>query len=257
MTLRKEFHLELRKLRHRHIPLLFLITFALIVFWMLWCMDDLDPSRTNDSSAMVFINLLLMNTILCPIIVAALASRMCDMEQTGDTYKWLCTIQKPEYIYRGKVMVGCFCLAGFSLMQAILFQMITAPYETGGCSRMTGLFLSLFLTLFLTSFCIFILQLNLSLRFTNQLTPVFISIGGTFTGLFSWFLNRWPLRYLIPWGYYAALCNTGYEYDEASRYMTYYRDSYPVLWAAVLLIAIAILYFDGQKNFLKTVRETI
>lgn len=257
MTLRKEFRLELRKLRHRHIPLLFLITYALIVFWMIWCMNDLAPSKTNDISATVFINLLLMNTILCPIIVAALASRMCDMEQTGDTYKWLCTIQKPEHIYRGKVMVGCFCLAGFSLMQAVLFQLITAPYQTGEFSCQAGLFLSLFLTLFLTALCIFILQLNLSLRFSHQLTPLFISIGGTFAGLFSWFLNRWPLRYLIPWGYYAVLCNTGYTYDEASRYMTYDWDSYPVLWAVVLLIAIAILYDYGQKNFLKTVRDTI
>lgn len=145
-------------------------------------MNDLDPSKTNDISAMVFINLLLMNTILCPIIMAALASRM----------------------------------------QAVLFQLITAPYETGGFSRQAGLFLSLFLTLFLTALCIFILQLNLSLRFRNQLTPVFISIGGTFAGLFSWFLNRWPLQYLIPWGYYAVLCNTGYTYDEASRYITYH-----------------------------------
>lgn len=255
MTRKKEFCLELRKLRHRRILTLFLITYVLIVIWMCWCLDDLEPARTNDVAALVFINLLLMNTILCPVAAAALASRMCDMEQSGDTYKWLCTIQKPEHIYRGKVLVGSIILAAFSLLQSVLFGIIAAPYETGGLSRLVFISLTLFLTLFMTSLCIFILQLNLSLRFTNQLTPIFISIGGTFMGLFSWFLNRWPLRYLIPWGYYAALCNTGLEYDRSIRYTTYYWTAYPVLWAAILLAAITILYLYGQKHFLKTVRE--
>ena len=91
MSKKTEFALEMRKLRHRHIPLLFLMVFALITAWTYWCIHDLDASRLNDVSAMVFTNLLLMNTILCPIVLAALASRMCDMEQMGNTYKWLCT----------------------------------------------------------------------------------------------------------------------------------------------------------------------
>lgn len=250
---RTEFYLELRKLRHRHIPALFFLTFLIIAAWMVWCLKDLDPAKTNDVTALVFINLLLMNTILCPVVVAALASRMCDMEQMGNTYKWLCTVQKPEHIYRGKILVGGFYLAGFSLIQTVLFAILTAPYGAGVSSHR----LELFLTLFLTSVCIFILQLNLSLRFTNQLTPIFLSIGGTFAGLFSWFLNQWPLRYLIPWGYYSALCNTGYVYDETTRYATYYWESYPFLWTAVLFAAIAALYYHGRKHFLRTVRETM
>ena len=71
-------------------------------------MDDLDITRLNDASAMLFTNLLLMNTILCPIVLAALASRMCDMEQMGNTYKWICTMQKPEHVYRGKAAAGSF-----------------------------------------------------------------------------------------------------------------------------------------------------
>lgn len=255
MTIKKEFCLELQKMRHRHIPALFIITFSIIAAWMGWCLKDLDLSKTNDGAALVFLNLLLMNTILCPVVVAALASRMCDMEQMGDTYKWLCTIQKPEHIFRGKVIAGSFCLAVFSLMQAALFGVLTASYETDGLRLIISPTLSLLITLFLTSLCIFILQLNLSLRFNNQLTPIFLSIGGTFTGLFSWFLSQWPLRYLIPWGYYAALCNIGFEYDEATRYTTYYWDRYPVLWMIVLIAVITALYYYGQKHFLKTVRE--
>lgn len=253
MTRRIEFGLEMRKLRHRHIPAMFFMTFVVITAWMYWCIKDLDASKTNDVSAVVFTNLLLMNTILCPVMVAVLASRMCDMEQMGDTYKWLCTIQKPEHIYRGKVMVGGFWLTVFSLLQAVLFRILTTPFGAVAMPRLVSLYLSIYLP----ALCIFILQLNLSLRYTNQLTPVFLSIGGTFAGLFSWFLYQWPLRYLIPWGYYAALCNTGLDYDKAARYSTYYWYKYPVLPGLILIAATAVLYCRGRKHFLKTVRETM
>lgn len=257
MTCKKEFCLELRKLRHRHVPALFLAVFALISAWMAWCLNDMDPSRISDPAALIYMNLLLMNTILCPFTAAVLASRMCDMEQVGDTYKWLCTIQKSGHIYRGKVLVGGVYMAVFSLMQTALFQLLTAAFEPDGSPRLAASCMSLFFALFLTSLSIFIVQLNLSLKFSNQLTPVFISIGGAFTGLFSWFLHQLPLRYMIPWGYYAALCRTGYRYDEAARYTTCYWHPYPYLWTAVLAAAIAFLYHWGQKNFMKTVQETM
>lgn len=257
MTMGIEFRLELHKMRRRGIPLLLFAAFSLISTWILWCLKDLNPTGTNDPSATLFLNLLLMNTILCPVAVAAMASRMCDMEQAGNTYKWLCTIQNPEHIYRGKVITGAFFLAIFNLLQAVLFTVLAAPFEAGLTGRLAGLTLSLYVTLFLTSLCVFMLQLNLSLRFANQLTPLFISIGGTFTGLFSWFLGKWPLRFLIPWGYYAALCNTGYEYNQAARYTTYYWNPYPFFWAAVLISATAVLYRHGQKHFLNTVQETM
>ena len=131
MIYKKEICLELRKLRHRHTPALFLAVFALISAWMAWCFHDMDISRINDPAAMIYINMLLMNTILCPITAAVLASRMCDMEQIGDTYKWLCTMQKPEHIYRGKVLVGTVYMAVFSLMETVLFHFLTAPMATG------------------------------------------------------------------------------------------------------------------------------
>ena len=73
MIYKKEICLELRKLRHRHTPALFLAVFALISAWMAWCFHDMDISRINDPAAMIYINMLLMNTILCPITAAVLA----------------------------------------------------------------------------------------------------------------------------------------------------------------------------------------
>ena len=97
---------EAKKLRRRRLPLLFFMVFLLIAAWILWCLDDLDTSRLNDVGAMLYINLLLMNTILSPVVLAAAASRMCDIEQSGSTYKWLSTMERPTHIYRGKTLVG-------------------------------------------------------------------------------------------------------------------------------------------------------
>ena len=47
MIYKKEICLELRKLRHRHTPALFLAVFALISAWMAWCFHDMDISRIN------------------------------------------------------------------------------------------------------------------------------------------------------------------------------------------------------------------
>ena len=104
---------------------------------------------------------------------------------------------------------------------------------------------------------LFTLQLGLSLRFSNQLSPIFISIGGTFAGLFSWFLNQLPLRYLLPWGYLAALCPAGYNYDRAARYTAYYWQPYPAVWLAVLTLFFLFLYGLGKRNFCKIVEENI
>lgn len=253
MTGKIMFLMEMEKLRRRWIPALFFLTFGIIALWLGWCLREVDPSRFNDITALVFINLLLMNTIFCPVLQAVAASRMCDMEQLGNTYKWLCTIQRPEHIYQGKVMAGSFFTGLFCLSQTFLFGM--ALYFIQG--KLPDHMALLFLNLFLPSLCIFILQLNLSLRFTNQLTPLFFSIGGTFAGLFSWYLSQWPLRYLIPWGYYAALCSTGYTYDQVMRFTAFYWESPPVLWMGTLIAFTGWLCHNGRVNFMKLVSETI
>ena len=187
---------EAKKLRRRRLPLLFFMVFLLIAAWILWCLDDLDTSRLNDVGAMLYINLLLMNTILSPVVLAAAASRMCDMEQAGNTYKWLCTMERPTHIYRGKMLVGALCVLLFALAQTLLLALLLTIY--GG--SVLGICTPFFMSLLVYFLALFTLQLGLSLRFSNQLSPIFISIGGTFAGLFSWFLNQLPLRYLLPRG---------------------------------------------------------
>lgn len=245
--------LELKKLRRRYIPAMYLACLILMAAWMWWVVRDLNPSSLNDPAAMLYLNLLLMNAILCPIVLAAAASRMCDIEQQGNTWKWLCTLQKPEQIYLGKSAAGLLFLAVFCLLQAVFYYIFCGCEDISAPTRAIRLLISLFLP----SMVLFMLQLNLSLSFVNQLTPIFLCIGGTFAGLFSWFLPQLPLRYLIPWGYYAALCSTGYIYNETIGYTTYFWYPLPILPCILCLTVGILLYWLGRNQFLNNIRKTI
>lgn len=246
--------LEQKKLKRRWMSLLFLSVFLLIGLWCLWSLSNLDLTSLNDPSAMLYLNLLLMNTILFPITAAALACRMCDMEQAGNTYKWLCTMEDAKEIYQGKAALGALWILFFFLGEFLLYQLLLQSLAES-FSLTAGL--SLFFTSFMTGLCIFFLQLNLSMTCVNQLTPIFINIAGSFAGLFSWFLPQFPLRYFTPWGYFAALCSTGYIYDQEARYTTYFWRNYPVFWLIFLTAFTFSLYWYGKKRFLTILQETI
>lgn len=245
----KNIRTEFQKLRRRHLGLLFLAAFGLIVLWTLWAVNDLDLTKLNDTTALLTTNLLLMNTILSPLLLAVTASRMCDMEQAGNTYTWIFTMQTPSSFLDSKLAAGIFYMLVFDLGQFFFLIAMDMRFLKG----FQLYHLEYLLSIFAVHLFLFLLQLLLSLRYENQLLPLFISIGGTFAGLFSWFLNRLPLRYIIPWGYFAALCNTGMNYDRATRYTEYYWTSYPLIWLAVLLLCTFLLYHFGKRRFARQI----
>lgn len=53
---------------------------------------------------MLFYNLPVMNTLLMPLMISVIASRVCDMEVKGDTLKILYTMQKQESFFDFKYL---------------------------------------------------------------------------------------------------------------------------------------------------------
>ncbi|MFR3031348.1 MAG: ABC transporter permease [Blautia sp.] len=240
---------EFQKLRRRHLWLLFAAALGFIILWALWAVRDLDLTRLNDTTGMLYQNFMLINSIVTPLVLAVAASRMCDIEQTGRTYSWIFTVESPTAFLQSKLLAGAIHLSVFDLIQSVFFFTLNQAYRPGWKIYYFEYFVSLIaIHLFL-----FLFQLLLSLRFENQLLPLFVSIGGTFVGLFSWFLGQYPLRYLIPWGYFSSLCNVGLNYDSATRHSTYYWNHYPLQWLLVLLICTGVLYFLGKKYFCRQI----
>ena len=242
---------ERLKLKRKHIQLMFLAVFFVSAAWIGYCVYDMDMSRLNYMPAMITMNFLIMNTILSPIIIAALASRISDVELSGGTYKWIACMQSPESIIYSKIITGVFQIFVYAAAQSIFLYIVCLMYGVLPWHNV----LLFFIAVFFTFFEIFIFQLNLSLWSQNQLTPLFIGIAGTFAGLFSWFLPQIPLRFVIPWGYFAALCNIGMNYDSVSRFAQYYYTKFPVLWLVVLIAAIILGLAAILKKFKNKIKN--
>ena len=66
---------------------------------------------------MLILNFTLMNLIFLPVILAACASRVCDMETKGETDKMLFTMQSKSSLFHSKVLLNALCILLFSAAQ--------------------------------------------------------------------------------------------------------------------------------------------
>ena len=167
---------ESLKLKRRYVYLMFAVSFLVIVLWTCYSLKDLDFNKLSGVFAMTNTNFFLINTIISPVIIAALASRLADIELMGNTYKWLSCMQNTKSIFKGKIALGVICLFFYSLAQSIFYVLIGINLGFYSAAK----FIMFFISVFAVMTALFIFQLNFSLWSKNQLTPLFISIGGTF-----------------------------------------------------------------------------
>lgn len=246
------FFTELKKIKRRHIWLVYAAVFAVLALWINWCMSGMDFSDiAGQEYFYLLISLSLMNSIFLPIALACGVSRLCDIELKGNTFKLLCTMQPRHSIYHIKLFLNSLYLLVFSLAETALIPLIGRSYKVSQpLPRLhIGLF---FFTTFTVSLVLSVLQQTLSLVSANQLLPLFVGVGGTFVGIFSAFFpsQSFFLR-LLPWDYYILGCPVNTYYDQASRQAYYFEIPFPKgAFAGFLLFGIFI-YFLGKTIFMK------
>lgn len=246
----KGFVTEIKKTKRKWMwgaPLgIFLVDLA----WMYWVFSGMKREELADGFYQLLMNLPLVNTITLPILAAVLASRLCDMENKGNTYKLLCTLQEKGAIFRNKFILGGLYILLFALFQVGMIVFLVWGYRIPQeleANQMAYFFLSTCAT----TIVLLLLQEILSLMMDNQLYPLFIGLIGTFAGLFSWFFPNLPLRYVIPWGYYCVGCTINNIYYKETREVFFYTIPFSYGGFAALLLFAAALYFYGRNLFLK------
>ena len=245
------FLIEKAKLKGRHIFLCYALVLLVTFFWMLWCMRDMDETITCQGYYYLLISMPMINAILLPAVLAAAESRLCDIEIKGDTLKMLYTMEPKLAVYHVKLLYGSYYLTLFCLLETAMIPLLGRLFQVRQPFPAVQVLL-FFLSTFAVSFVLLLIQQPLSLLYTNQLIPMFIGIGGTFYGLFSWFFPNVPLlRYLLPWGYYCSGCSVNMNYDEATRIITYYTIPFPISFSAGLLLFGAAAYLAGCMAFMK------
>ena len=128
---------ELQKARRRHDLIVCLLV---PVMALLWC-QSAAPTGADELAAAysaLFYSLPIINTILMPLAMAILASRLWDVEVKGCTPKLLYTLQSRRSLFAAKAALGLveiFLIVVLEAAGSLLIghlQHYTQPYPAAG-----------------------------------------------------------------------------------------------------------------------------
>ena len=222
----KALHAEFQKARRRRdVPVA--VGVALVV--ILWVGATYEIESETDRArgfTMLFYAVPLLNTIVMPLGMAALASRLWDCETKGESCKLLLTLQSRENLFAGKAAMGllesllvCLVEAAGVLALAALKQ-ATEPLDAGRFAWLVA-------CTFVINAMLYFFSLWLSMRFRNQTAALAVGFCGALIGLFANFMPVW-FSYFVPFGYYVPLCCVRMLYNEATRTSTFTPE--PLRW---------------------------
>lgn len=246
----KQFLCECKKTKGKLFSILIPVL-TIILVWIFWNLHDPDEELLQTGYTYMQSNLLVLNSIFLSVTIAVMASRQMDMENKGNTYKLLCTLQKKSSIFSVKFILAlCHLLLFFALETAAIY----------GFGKLVGFsegfplsdYIQLQGVAFLASALIFILQMFLSLRLENQLYPLFIGLIGSFIGLFSMFFpSGSTFLYLCPWSYFTLGSSHIMVWDEETRTTSFLRIPFDKTGFLILLAALIIAYLAVRRYFLR------
>lgn len=233
--------LELRKTKRRGV---WLVMAALIVVQFLWAQNVFDSAKTIPQGWLnQLYSMPVLNGILLPTFIAVLVSRLIDMEHKGSAWKLLETMQSKYSLYLGKVLYGAFSVLILGIFQlgSLIYFGIHFGYGDEFDLLMYGRYFLLTVSI---SFVLFLMQLLISLVFSNQAVGLCIGLSGSMAGLFLMYLPQTLIQKIIPWGLYGATMFVGMDWNPDTRdvklyYMTQENGAaaFVVAWLLLLLMA--------------------
>lgn len=194
-------------------------------------------------------NLALLDAIVLPLSVAALASRNCELEHKGNTWKLLETMTAPGKIYTVKLIWGALVLAELLAVRSGIFLALGAAMGFHGELPLARF--SIFtLISWAVSMMVYALQQGLSLRFSNQAAALVCGIFGSFMGFLS-LLFPPALTRCVPWGYYGLLALVRMDWNESTRVTRFFWQWPPVTDLALLCLWGVLFLLVGRMLFLR------
>ncbi|MDE7185713.1 MAG: ABC transporter permease [Lachnospiraceae bacterium] len=212
--------LELKKTRRRGI---WLVLAALLITISLWVGGTMNDARfLGFGWMMALYSLPIVNAVLIPTGIAVFASRIIDMEHKGNTWKLLETLEGKFELYAAKVLYGLIAVLFFSIAELLLYATIGFALGFEGTPDLWayGLF---FVQTFAVTLNLYLLQMLLSLIFTNQAVALCVGLCGSLAGLFLMYIPQWSiLKNIIPWGHYGAMMFVGMDWNKAQGIKGFY-----------------------------------
>lgn len=240
---------EYYKTRRRHVGTVIAGLVFIQIMWALWAISRWDAQDLMQGWMYCMYQFPLLNCIMMPVIVAIVASKLCDVEHKGQTFKLLETAVSAGRVFDAKFLYGTFYMFVMSLAQVLVILII--GHLKGFPSDVPFIFyFYYFLFTFVVSSSILLLQQILSLLFVNQMIALTVGIVGGFLGLFSMFFSQ-AVQKLVLWGYYGVLMFVGMDWDRDTRISEFYWT--PIHWSSffMLILFFCVLYWIGRILFQK------
>ena len=212
--------LEFYKCRRRKIVLVCAAVLAAELIWMEAFFTRQDAEDLKWGWMLLLYNLAMVDAIVLPLSVATLASRNCELEHKGNTWKLLETMTGPGQLYAAKLVWGALVLAALLVVRSGIFLAVGVVHGFQG-DIPWGRFGLFTLLSWAVSMMVFALQQGLSLRFSNQAAALVCGIAGSFLGILSMLFPPALIR-CVPWGYYGLLALVGMDWDPATRITSFY-----------------------------------
>ena len=221
----KLLRMEFFKCRRRKIALICLAFVAVQLAWMGRTLTQMEPRELAQGWMSLLYNLAVIDAVMLPLTISALASRNCEMEHKGSTWKLWETVTTPQRLFGAKLAWGAILVGGMLLLLS-------------------------FALCFGVSFVIYALQQGLSLWFVNQAVPLAVGIFGSFVGLFALFFPQWVQRCVI-WGYYGVLIQAGMNWDPVTRATEFYWVQTQPLEFGLLALWMIVVLAVGRGLFVR------
>lgn len=245
----KLLRLEFYKCRRRNIVLICAAILAVQFIWMTAYFTRQDAEDLKWGWMLLLYNLSTIDAIILPLSVATLASRNCELEHKGSTWKLLETMATPGQLYTAKLVWGALVLAVLLIIRSVLFLGvgIAQGFQDAIPWGRFGLFT---LLSWAVSMMVYALQQGLSLRFANQAAALVCGIAGSFLGILSMLFPP-ALTRCIPWGYYGLMALVRIDWNETTRVTRFYWH-WPLSTDLILLFAwAAVFLIAGRALFVK------
>lgn len=184
----------------------------------------------------------LMNAIVMPLAMAALASRHWDMETRGHGCRLLFTLQSRESLFAAKALRGMAQNAVICLVEGTAFLLVGRAYGYTQPLDVPRL-LWLIACTFAVNAMLFFALLLLSVRSGTQVLPLSAGLACSLLGVFTAFMPE-RLTVFTPWAYYVPLGAMRMDYDRVTRITTFEALPLPVglLVVAVVCAAACCLF---------------
>ena len=238
------FFCELKKSRRRWDWLVVAGIPLLVLLWASGGTPASGDEKASYYSSMLYV-LPILHTVVMPVGMAALASRLWDAETRGCTAKLLYTLQSRASLYAAKTVLGVVYLtAVVALETAGLLVMgrlsgVTEPLNLSQLVWTAASTLAVDALLFLGG-CL------LCIRFGQTLLVMGVGLACSLCGLFAAYM---PIRfaYFVPFAYFLPLSCVALDWNFETRSGRYYALPFQLPMLALTVALAALLLALGWR----------